>query len=393
MEGDLRPAFVALPLGTTTFIGTRTHSARCNRREARASVRAALDPSFAHHVTPHLDLHAASHLLAAAATVAADTATTAAGATGEAASAATEVAKSGPIQSIANVIETCLRYMHGNLKNAGVPGAYGISIVLFTGAVKAALFPVNWKQMESTIKIQAISPKIKEIQAEYKDNPAVINQMTAKLYKDENVNPLLGCLPLLAQLPIWLALYRALQNMAKEDILNEPFLWIPSLQGPVSQVGESLSTWLFPLVNGAPPIGWHDALAYLTLPVLIVLSQIVTTRVISPPTNDPSQQQASAVNNILPIIVGFFVLNVPSALGLYMFTNNLFSTAQTVIVRKQLGVATAGGGTMAVSGGEPVTDVASTSEPDGFSGNSATDGATRVTKPKKSGKSKRRKRR
>lgn len=387
-----RAAFVlGAPLCVTSFAPRTRGGVRCTRRApVRTNVSAALDPSFIHHVPP--TLHGASHLLAAVAAVVSDTATATGTAGADAATAAgtvAETAKSGPIQSLANVIEGCLNYLHVTLKGAGVPGAYGISIIAFTGVVKLVLFPVNWKQMESTIKLQEISPKIKAIQAEYKDNPAVINQMTAKLYKDEDVNPLLGCLPLLAQLPIWLALYRALQNMAKEDILNEPFLWIPSLQGPVSQVGTSLSTWLFPLVDGAPPIGWHDALAYLTLPALIVFSQIITTKVISPPSNDPSQQQASAVNNVLPLIVGFFVLNVPAALGLYMFTNNVFSTAQTVIVRKQLGSpmpAGAGGANGAITvDGESVNGLAEA--PDGF------EGAAQKPKPKKSGKQKRRKRR
>ncbi len=366
---------------------------------SRRPVRAALDPSFVH--AHHVALGAASHLLSTAAGAVADTATAAgsvAAEAGDAAAATGVVAKTGPIASLAAIIEGCLSWLHTTLKGVGVPGSYGISIVLFTGVVKAVLFPLNWKQMESTLKMQAIAPKQKAIQNEYKDNPALVNQMTAKLYKDEDINPLLGCVPILLQLPVWLALYRALQNMAKEDILNESFLWIPSLQGPVNSVGQSLSTWLFPLVDGAPPIGWHDALSYLVLPALIVGSQIITTRVMTPQTDDPSQKQANTLNKVLPVIIGWFVLNVPSALGLYMFTNNILSTAQTMVVRKALGApvgAGAGASGSAVTA-EPIDTKATVSPPDGFSTNGAVSTPT-ATKPKsgKAGKGgkKRRKRR
>lgn len=405
-------AFVGTPLAATSFSGRRLRSNSCNFARqlsiTRRPIQAALDPTTfidTHHHTT-VALGAISHLLSTAASVTADTADVAgdaanAAAAAAGAAAATTPAKTGPIASLASVIEGCLLWLHTTLKGFGVPGSYGISIVLFTGVVKAALFPLNWKQMESTIKMQAITPKLKQIQNEYKDNPQVINQMTAKLYKDEDINPILGCVPIFLQLPVWLALYRALQNMAKEDILKESFLWIPSLQGPVNSVGQSLSTWLFPFINGEPPIGWHDAIAYLILPALIVGSQIITTRVMSPNSNDPSQKQANTMNKVLPVIIGWFVLNVPSALGLYMFTNNILSTAQTVFVKNALG-ASAGGGATAAAIDSTITTTAKSVDtksapPDGFSGNGALSTTSTASKPKsgKAGKGgkKRRKRR
>mmetsp|Transcript_43149 Transcript_43149/g.168963 ORF Transcript_43149/g.168963 Transcript_43149/m.168963 type:complete len:87 (+) Transcript_43149:680-940(+) len=73
--------------------------------------------------------------------------------------------------------------------------------------------------MESTMRMQDMQPMVKKIQAQYKDNPQVMNERLANLYKEENVNPLAGCLPVLAQTPIWIALYRALLNMSNEDLL------------------------------------------------------------------------------------------------------------------------------------------------------------------------------
>ena len=135
---------------------------------------------------------------------------------------------------------------------------------------------------------------------------------------------------------------------------------------------QGASNWLFPFVNGAPPIGWHDASAYLVLPVLLVVSQYVSQKVISPPSNDESQQNAQWILKFLPLMIGgccspplvfpawrillpplspahphfcskrhelsvflwgcagWFSLNVPSGLTIYWFVNNILSTVQQV---------------------------------------------------------------
>lgn len=397
----------AVALRQSSFTSAACRPQTTPRRARRAQPVAALDPSFVHSASP-FDLGAATHFLAAAAGAVADSATdvasaAAAGASavadaaGPAGEAVVEAKKAGWIQQIAHLIEIALEYIHASLRGAGVPGAYGVSIILFTVLTKVVTFPLNFKQMESTIRMQALTPRLKAIQSEYKDNPAVVNQMTAKLYKDENINPLLGCLPILVQFPIWIALYRALQNLAKADLLNEAFLWIPSLQGPVSQTGQGINTWLFPLVDGAPPAGWHDAIAYLVLPAMLVVSQIYSASLMQPPSSDPTAQQTSAMNKFLPIMVGFFVLNVPAALGVYMLTNNVVTTTQTLIVRKQLGYGKPATALPVVGGG-----VKGPPAPDGFkAGAEAGAKAPAVTraaqkgkgKTGKSGKSKRRKRR
>lgn len=250
-----------------------------------------------------------------------------------AAEAAAEAKKVGLWGMFTDLIEALLVTFHDLLANAGVPGAYGLSIIGFTVAIKALTFPLNYKQMESTMKMQALAPRLKKIQTEYKDNPQVMNQMIGQLYKTENVNPLAGCFPVLVQIPIWIALYRTVLNLAKENLLDERFLFLPSLQGPVSQTGQSLSTWLYPLVNGAPPIGWHDALCYLVLPVALVATQFYSQMLLQPPNQDPSAAQANAVLKFMPFLIGWFSLNVPSGLGVYWVTNNLVSTAQTVFIR------------------------------------------------------------
>ena len=100
--------------------------------------------------------------------------------------------------------------------------------------------------------------------------------------------------------------------------------------------------WLFPLVDGAPPIGWHDAAAYLVLPVLLVVSQFVSQKIMQPnQSQDPSQASANAILKFLPFMVGWFSLNVPSGLTLYWIVNNVLTTAQTVYLRSAVAAAAA----------------------------------------------------
>lgn len=152
------------------------------------------------------------------------------------------------------------------------------------------------------------------------------------------MNPLAGCLPTLATLPVFIGLYRALTNAASDGLLTDGFFWIPSLGGPSSMAqntsGKGLG-WLFPLVDGAPPIGWHDALSYLLLPSLLVVSQFASQKIMQPPsaTPDPSAASANAILKFLPFMVGWFSLNVPSGLTLYWLVNNVLTTAQTVYLR------------------------------------------------------------
>ncbi|EYU30591.1 hypothetical protein MIMGU_mgv1a006893mg [Erythranthe guttata] len=162
---------------------------------------------------------------------------------------------------------------------------------------------------------------------------------TARLYKLAGINPLAGCLPTLATIPIWIGLYRALSNVADEGLLTEGFFWIPSLSGPTTiaarQTGSGTS-WLFPFIDGHPPLGWSDTLAYLVLPVLLVISQYVSIQIMQPPqqSNDPNVKTSQAITKLLPLMIGYFALSVPSGLSIYWFTNNILSTAQQVWLRK-----------------------------------------------------------
>ena len=90
-----------------------------------------------------------------------------------------------------------------------------------------------------------LQPTIKEIQAKYASNPEIMNQKIAEVYQTSGTNPLDGCLPVLVQLPVFLGLYRAVSTLAKENELNEPFLWLPNLEGPTYGADPSQGTqWI-----------------------------------------------------------------------------------------------------------------------------------------------------
>ena len=93
--------------------------------------------------------------------------------------------------------------------------------------VKVVTLPLTTSQLESTTKMQKLAPLQKRIQERYVDDEPTKNQMLSQLFQVANVNPLAGCFPALIQIPIFISLYRALQNLVAENKLDEPFLWIP----------------------------------------------------------------------------------------------------------------------------------------------------------------------
>ncbi|KAG2431819.1 hypothetical protein HXX76_009313 [Chlamydomonas incerta] len=242
------------------------------------------------------------------------------------------LAEGGPIDVLAQFFEFVLQTLDEGLESAKVPYSYGFAIIALTVLVKVATFPLTQKQVESTLSLQALQPRVKELQAKYADDPENLQLETARLYKEAGVNPLAGCFPTLATIPVFIGLYNALSNAAKAGLLTEGFFWIPSLGGPTT-IGGGLE-WLVPFENGAPPVGWASAAAYMVMPVLLVASQYASQKIISSQSNqDPSQQQAQAILKFLPLMIGWFSLNVPSGLTLYWFVNNLLSTGQQLYLK------------------------------------------------------------
>ncbi|XP_076943429.1 ALBINO3-like protein 1, chloroplastic [Bidens hawaiensis] len=247
------------------------------------------------------------------------------------------------LSGITNYMETVLKFLKNGLSTLHVPYAYGFAIILLTVLVKAATFPLSKKQVESAMAMRSLQPQIKAIQERYAGDQERLQLETARLYKLAGINPLAGCLPTLATIPVWIGLYRALSNVANEGLLAEGFFWIPSLAGPTTiaarQSGSGIS-WLFPFVDGQPPLGWSDTFAYLVLPVLLVVSQYISVQIMQssqPQSNDPNMKTSQTITKFLPLMIGYFALSVPSGLSLYWLTNNILSSAQQIWLQKMGG--------------------------------------------------------
>jgi len=287
----------------------------------------------------------------------------------------------GPIMSFLELIHTGLNSV--GLKN----NSWGISIIVLTLTIKLGTYPLTKTQLESTQKMQTLQPTIKEIQAKYQSNPEVMNQKISAIYSDNNVNPLAGCLPTLVQLPVFIGLYRAVLDLANSNALDESFLWLPSLEGPTYGADPTKgSAWLFDnWVNGVPSLGWETTAGFLILPVFLVLSQFASMEIMTP--KEQKEQQPSFLK-VLPLMIGWFALNVPSALSVYWVTNNLVTTATSVIIRNSLKMEPATVGATIETSSTPVansntfTPPTIREKPAGFASSSASssrDGVTPIT--------------
>ncbi|KAL3827100.1 hypothetical protein ACHAXA_002335 [Cyclostephanos tholiformis] len=236
-------------------------------------------------------------------------------------------------------IEFILQLIHSSLAGVGLSSnAWGVSIIVMTIVIKALTFPLTRSQLESTNKMQALQPTIKALQAKYQSNPEVMNQKIAEVYQTNEVNPLAGCIPSLVQIPVFIGLYRAVLNLAKDNALDEPFLFLPNLEGPTYGADPAHgSDWLFKnWVDGVPPLGWEHTIAFLSIPVFLTISQVISMNLMQPKSDDPQQAQANVILKVLPFMVGWFALNVPAALGIYWVVNNIVTTATTLYIRSSM---------------------------------------------------------
>lgn len=290
---------------------------------------------------------------AVAASMAAASSNVADAATADAAMDVADTNSAGWFGFLEGPIKGFLVLLHGVIAGVGLPNAWGISIILLTILIKVLTFPLTKTQLESTNRMQAMQPQIKEIQTKYASNPEVMNQKMAEFYQTNNINPLAGCFPTLLQIPVFIGLYRGVLDLAKDNQLNESFLWLPNLEGPTYGADPTHgSDWILKgWTDGVPSLGWADTTSFLILPVLLVVSQFASMKLMQPDTDDPAikAQQDNPVLKVLPLMIGWFSLNVPSALCLYWMTNNIVTTASSLFIRNTMKVEPVAASAAAVS--------------------------------------------
>ena len=199
--------------------------------------------------------------------------------------------------------------------------SWGLAIILVTILIRALLYPLTRKQMQSMKKMQSIQPKMKEIQEKYGKDREKLSQKQMELYKEEGVNPAGGCLPLLIQMPILFAFYYALLLLG--DKLDEPFLWIPNLAYP--EYGQGMA-WLQPITPAhllSPAV-----LPFLILPIIYVVTQFIMQRMSQASNPSVGGGSANTVMTLMPVMFGYITLIVPSGLSLYWVTSNILQIIQ-----------------------------------------------------------------
>lgn len=187
---------------------------------------------------------------------------------------------------------------------------YGLSIVIVTILVRLALLPLMLKQMKSSKAMQAIQPEIEKLKKKYSSKDQAtqmkLQQEQMALFKENNVNPLAGCLPLLIQMPILIAFYQAISRTS--EIANHNFLW-------------------FDLGNPDP---------YYILPVVAAVTTFLQQKITmigQDTSSNPMAQQMAMMTYIMPIMILMFAVSFPAALSLYWVVGNIFMIVQTYFVK------------------------------------------------------------
>ncbi|MBT8044341.1 MAG: membrane protein insertase YidC [Verrucomicrobiae bacterium] len=197
--------------------------------------------------------------------------------------------------------------------------AWGLSIIALTILIRIAIWPLHNKSTRTMKRMSKLQPLMKDMREKYKDNPQKLNQETMKLYKEYQINPMGGCLPMFLQIPIFFGYYRMLQYAV--ELRGQSFLWVDDLSMP-----DTLHT--FDLPFSLPFLG--DQLPVNLLPILMALTMVLQMKM-TPKTGDKMQQR---IFMFMPLMFFFFCYNFASALALYWTTQNIFSIGQTWLTNR-----------------------------------------------------------
>jgi YidC/Oxa1 family membrane protein insertase len=271
------------------------------------------------------------------------------------------------LQPLIDVFEQVLLFFHDTV---GV--GWGLSIILMTFVIRAALIPLTLKQFRSMQELQRHQPEIKKLQEKYKGDKQRLQQETMKFYQEHKINPLASCLPLAAQMPVFISLFYMLRKDLRNDICGQvahpcgeaaSFLFIPDL------TDKATGTVLIVLI------------------ILYVGTQLASSLLMTV-TADKMQRNLML---FLPLIFVTFIISFPAGLIVYWITTNLWTILQQQIVKKRVGpmrpaepaVAVAGAGSPADGGGGGglLARLRPPGPPSGGDGN----GAPKASKPASSG--------
>ncbi len=193
------------------------------------------------------------------------------------------------------LLQEILTFFYNTTAVLGIAN-YGLAIILLTVVIKGSLYPMTAKQVRSMKAMQELQPKIKQLQEKYKGNPEKLNKEIASVYKESGVNPLMGCLPLIVQMPFLIGIFYAIRDYS---YVNQPsFLWM-------SNLSDYDPTYILPVLSA------------------------VTTYVQQKQTMTDSGQQSNKMMMIfMPLFIGYISIKFPGGLVLYWVVGNIIQIIQ-----------------------------------------------------------------
>lgn len=190
--------------------------------------------------------------------------------------------------------------------------SYALAIILMAIIIKVILYPLTVKQMKSTMGMQDIQPQMLEIQKKYKNNPEKMNQEVMALYQEYEINPMAGCLPLLIQMPILYGLFAAMRTFEYANAADAGFFWISNISLP-------------------------DPLHI--LPVIVGVAMFLQQKFMMPANqnggNDQMNQMMKVMLYVMPVMIGFMALTLPSGLAIYWAMFSILAMIQQIFINRR----------------------------------------------------------
>jgi len=217
--------------------------------------------------------------------------------------------------AVIDFFSQAIQFFYMVTESIGIPN-YGLAIILFTLLIKVILFPLTRKQYISMAKMQEIQPELKKIQKKYKNDPQRSQKEMMNVYQKHGVNPFAGCLPILVQLPILLALFRTLQTF-----------FDPVKQPEFVNIDKASFLWVGNLGNPDPII----------LPVLVAVSTFVQQKISMQASGmgGSGEQTQKILLYFMPIFIGYISRSFPAGLALYWVVYSLFGIVEQYLIKKQ----------------------------------------------------------
>jgi YidC/Oxa1 family membrane protein insertase len=188
-------------------------------------------------------------------------------------------------------------------------GNWGVAIVCLTFLVKLIFFPLTQMSFKSSQAMQALQPKLQELREKLADNQEELNRKTIALFREHGVNPVGGCLPMLVQMPIWIALYRVLQSSV--ELYQTEFLYLKDL-------------------SSVDP--------YAIMPIVVTVLMMIQQQMTPMGNLDPAQQK---IMKVMPLLISLFFFTSPSGLMVYIFVNMVLTILQQWLIKRTYSAAAA----------------------------------------------------